>query len=202
MCRLKSGERRKGVWLFLWVMMWQEVAVWQFCTTYLQEAAVLLMFIMSVCRPLVAAGCVFVQILMKWNVSRFNYIFLFVSSLRWIILTEIKNSRVFVSFNHHVVSSLTLLHAAPRRRRPTFTPAIQILMTKSPRSSTFRSDRWPAATAAAPLPQRRSSKLPWGRLRCHPTEGRSSRLALISFKWGYIWDVHVNPPQNSLKTYS
>lgn len=195
MCRLKSGERRKGVWLFLW----QEVAVWQFCTTYLQEAAVLLMFIMSVCRPLVAAGCVFVQILMKWNV---NYIFLFVSSLRWIILTEIKNSRVFVSFNHHVVSSLTLLHAAPRRRRPTFTPAIQTLMTKSPRSSTFRSDRWPAATAAAPLPQRRSSKLPWGRLRCHPTEGRSSRLALISFKWGYIWDVHVNPPQNSLKTYS
>lgn len=186
-------------------MMWQEVAVWQFCTTYLQEAAVLLMFIMSVCRPLVAAGCVFVQILMKWNVSRFNYIFLFVSeisSLRWIILTEIKNSRVFVSFNHHVVSSLTLLHAAPRRRRPTFTPAIQTLMTKSPRSSTFRSDRWPAATAAAPLPQRRSSKLPWGRLRCHPTEGRSSRLALISFKWGYIWDVHVNPPQNSLKTYS
>lgn len=121
---------------------------------------------------------------------------------RWIILTEIKNSRVFVSFNHHVVSSLTLLHAAPRRRRPTFTPAIQTLMTKSPRSSTFRSDRWPAATAAAPLPQRRSSKLPWGRLRCHPTEGRSSRLALISFKWGYIWDVHVNPPQNSLKTYS
>lgn len=178
MCsRAKSRERRKGVWLFLWVMMWQEVAVWQFCTTYLQEAAVLLMFIMSVCRPLVAAGCVFVQILIKWNASQFNYLY---------FLTEIKNGRLFVSFNHHLVSSLTLLHAAPRRRRPTFTPAIQTLMTMSPRSSTFRSDRWPAAIAAAPLPQRRSSKLPWGRLRCHPTEGWSSRLGLISFKWGYI----------------
>lgn len=66
------------------------------------------------------------------------------------------------------------LHAAPRRRSTTSTPATRTLTTKSLKSSTSRSDRWPAAIAAARPPRRRSWRPPWARWRCLPT-GRWGR---------------------------
>lgn len=73
------------------------------------------------------------------------------------------------------------LYAALRRRTTTFIPVTRTLMTRSPRSSTSRSDRWPAAIAVTPLPQRKSLKPPSGRSLCRPTEVYGNRLGFYLF---------------------
>ena len=78
--------------------------------------------------------------------------------------------RVSDVHQHHISSRLQhelvlldhplCLYAALRRRRTTFTPVTRTLMTRNRRSSTSRSDRSPAAIAAALLPPRKSWRPP------------------------------------------